>query len=138
VSGLCKHCMDIVLWRKQYRKYKPLTNPKKCVACGQKAVREAYHVLCGPCAQAKHVCAKCQAATEIQPPTCKTGDEIRREQQMMEKHLASLSLRHRRTWMRKLEQCDDEASRAALMEDILALEEAAESPDDASSQSSVE
>ena len=29
VNGLCKRCTEIVLWRKQYRKYKPLTAPKK-------------------------------------------------------------------------------------------------------------
>ena len=29
ISGLCQHCKDVVEWRKQYRKYKPLTTPKR-------------------------------------------------------------------------------------------------------------
>jgi hypothetical protein len=29
ISNVCQHCKDILEWRKQYRKYKPLTQPKK-------------------------------------------------------------------------------------------------------------
>ena len=28
-EGLCKKCHDIIEWKKQYRKYKPLTMPAK-------------------------------------------------------------------------------------------------------------
>lgn len=29
VYGLCKRCTDVILWRKKYKKYKPLTILKK-------------------------------------------------------------------------------------------------------------
>lgn len=29
VYGLCKRCTDVILWRKKYKKYKPLTTVKK-------------------------------------------------------------------------------------------------------------
>lgn len=29
VSGMCSHCVEVVEWRKKYRKYKPLSGPKK-------------------------------------------------------------------------------------------------------------
>jgi hypothetical protein len=29
VSGLCEKCVEIVLWRKKFRKYRPLSIPKK-------------------------------------------------------------------------------------------------------------
>ena len=29
INGLCQRCFDIVQWRKSFRKYKPLTAPKK-------------------------------------------------------------------------------------------------------------
>ena len=29
IQGLCQHCFSVLEWRKQYRKYKPLTVPKK-------------------------------------------------------------------------------------------------------------
>ena len=49
----------------RYRKYKPLTKPGKCEGCHAHAVRFAYHALCGPCASAKKVCAKCRQAREL-------------------------------------------------------------------------
>ena len=29
VYGLCQRCTDVIMWRKKYRKYKPLTAVKK-------------------------------------------------------------------------------------------------------------
>jgi hypothetical protein len=29
ISHVCTHCREILEWRKKYRKYKPLTQPKK-------------------------------------------------------------------------------------------------------------
>ena len=29
IQGLCQHCYSVLEWRKQYRKYKPLSAPKK-------------------------------------------------------------------------------------------------------------
>ncbi|KAI8065483.1 hypothetical protein BC940DRAFT_304221 [Gongronella butleri] len=65
VYGLCGRCTEVILWRKKYRKYKPLTSVKKCTNCQEKAIKEAYHVLCHNCASAKNVCAKCLESREI-------------------------------------------------------------------------
>lgn len=56
---LCPACVKVIEWRKQYRKYKPLTVPKKCISCGEKRIKAAYHCRCDPCAISGDVCAKC-------------------------------------------------------------------------------
>ncbi|CAO3678412.1 unnamed protein product [Rhizopus microsporus] len=65
VYGLCQRCTDVILWRKKYKKYKPLTTPKRCTGCQEKAIKEAYHVLCDNCARNRGVCAKCLESKEI-------------------------------------------------------------------------
>ncbi|KAJ1918721.1 hypothetical protein H4219_002443 [Mycoemilia scoparia] len=111
VDGLCKHCTEIILWRKQFRKYKPLTAPKRCVGCDQKAIKKAYHVLCDDCAAKKHVCAKCTKPEEIvQHENIKTPEEIQSEKQELEGKLARLRERERRTYLRKLERGEIDAS----------------------------
>mmetsp|Transcript_9641 Transcript_9641/g.27037 ORF Transcript_9641/g.27037 Transcript_9641/m.27037 type:complete len:173 (-) Transcript_9641:1857-2375(-) len=60
VSGLCAHCTEIIEWRKQYRKYKPLTAPRRCQVCEQKTIKQAYHNLCEPCSKKDGLCAKCR------------------------------------------------------------------------------
>ncbi|CAG8524069.1 10455_t:CDS:2, partial [Paraglomus brasilianum] len=62
INGVCR---EIIEWRKQFKKYKPLTTPKKCVGCLEKTVKEAYHILCNKCASTKGVCAKCQETMDI-------------------------------------------------------------------------
>ena len=59
-AGCCGRCCAIIEWKRKYRKYRPLTKPRKCTACALPRVKLAYHVLCGPCAEAKgRVCPKC-------------------------------------------------------------------------------
>lgn len=57
--GLCKRCHDIIEWKKAYRKYKPLTQPRRCNVCQQKTITLAYHVICDACAKKQKKCAKC-------------------------------------------------------------------------------
>jgi formylglycine-generating enzyme required for sulfatase activity len=45
--GLCEHCTDVIEWKKTYRKYKPLEQPKHCVRCHEASVLHAYHQICG-------------------------------------------------------------------------------------------
>lgn len=60
INGLCPSCRAVIEWRKRYRKYKPLTVVKKCTACGEKRIKDAYHVICNQCAQKNGgQCAKC-------------------------------------------------------------------------------
>jgi len=81
IHDVCRKCRDMIEWRKRYRKYKPLTVPKKCVKCEQKTIKEAYHIICHTCAHAEknvpskrpsyapHTCTKLSypALTNIDP-----------------------------------------------------------------------
>jgi hypothetical protein len=100
IAGVCQKCADIIKWRKDFRKYKPLTAPKKCVSCEQKKVKEAYHVMCNDCAVTKKVCAKCLEGKET----------IKKEnagiEENIEEKLSLLNIRERerRTILRKLQR----------------------------------
>ncbi|XP_029367098.1 uncharacterized protein C9orf85 homolog [Echeneis naucrates] len=67
-DGLCQHCKDIVEWKVKYNKYKSLTQPKKCVKCSQKAVKDAYHIICKPCSLQLEICCKCGKKEDIVIP----------------------------------------------------------------------
>lgn len=45
----CQRCHDKIVWRKQYRKYKPLTQPSVCNLCNKRNVMAAYHTVCDSC-----------------------------------------------------------------------------------------
>jgi hypothetical protein len=90
ITGLCPKCVDKIAWRKDYRKYKPLSVPKKwygerrnhavmhggcdrnlipltfiySISCEQKTIKDAYHVVCRACASRRRICEKC-----LQPTT---------------------------------------------------------------------
>ncbi len=72
-EGLCTRCEQIIEWRKDYRKYKPLKEPRRCIGCLDKTVTRAYHQLCAKCSKEKVVCAKCcepcDASTKEKPVT---------------------------------------------------------------------
>lgn len=59
VEGVCLRCRQVVLWRFQYNRYKPLKRPKTCADCRNKSVTKAYHTLCGPCAGKRNACPNC-------------------------------------------------------------------------------
>ncbi|KAJ2846667.1 hypothetical protein IWW36_004239 [Coemansia brasiliensis] len=110
IDGLCRRCTDQIEWRKQYRKYKPLTVPKKCVGCQLKKVKKAYHVLCDDCAASKGVCAKCQENAHIVENTSKTSQDVAEEEQLVRQKLAGLRERERRSYLRKMERGEIAAS----------------------------
>ncbi|XP_029998363.1 uncharacterized protein C9orf85 homolog [Sphaeramia orbicularis] len=64
-DGLCQHCKDVLEWKVKYNKYKPLTQPRKCVKCSQKTVKDAYHIICKPCSLQLDICCKCGKKEEI-------------------------------------------------------------------------
>ncbi|XP_029468365.1 uncharacterized protein C9orf85 homolog isoform X3 [Rhinatrema bivittatum] len=77
-DGLCQRCKDVLEWRVKFSKYKPLSQPRKCVKCLQKTVKDAYHTVCRPCACKLNLCAKCGKEEEIVFPFGKgpeMGDE---------------------------------------------------------------
>lgn len=59
IRFLCPACVAVIEWRKKYRKYKPLTVVKRCTACGEKKIKDAYHVICGECVGKMGKCGKC-------------------------------------------------------------------------------
>ncbi|XP_067263772.1 uncharacterized protein C9orf85 homolog [Chanodichthys erythropterus] len=67
-DGVCQHCKDVLEWKVKYNKYKPLTQLRKCVKCLQKTVKDAYHIICKPCALKLELCAKCGKKEEIVIP----------------------------------------------------------------------
>ena len=48
-THVCRRCYDKIEWRKQYRKYKPLTQPSRCNGCQKRNVLAAYHTICESC-----------------------------------------------------------------------------------------
>ncbi|XP_066567264.1 uncharacterized protein C9orf85 homolog isoform X2 [Amia ocellicauda] len=67
-DGVCQRCKDVLEWKVKFNKYKPLVQPKTCVKCLQKSVRDAYHVICKPCALSLELCAKCGKKEDIVIP----------------------------------------------------------------------
>ncbi|XP_059406903.1 uncharacterized protein C9orf85 homolog [Carassius carassius] len=74
-DGLCQHCKDVLEWKVKYNKYNPLTQPRKCVKCLQKTVKDAYHIICKPCALKLELCAKCGKKEEFVIPLDKKEEE---------------------------------------------------------------
>ncbi|XP_063547493.1 uncharacterized protein C9orf85 homolog [Cydia strobilella] len=97
VTGVCKRCKDIIDWKIKYKKYKPLTAPRKCVGCEEKAIKYAYHILCTKCATKRNVCSKCNTAVEASEPEIEKAPNV--DLQLM---LKGIPERKRRTIMRAI------------------------------------
>lgn len=67
-EGVCQRCKDVLEWKIKFNKYKALDQSKKCVKCLQKTVRDAYYIMCKPCALKLDLCAKCGKKEEIVIP----------------------------------------------------------------------
>ncbi|XP_041955806.1 uncharacterized protein C9orf85 homolog [Alosa alosa] len=74
-DGVCQHCKEVLEWKVKYNKYKPLTQQRKCVKCLQKTVKDAYHIICKPCALKLELCAKCGKKEEIVIPLATPQEE---------------------------------------------------------------
>jgi len=105
-QGLCSHCHDIIEWKKKYRKYKPLTVPRRCTGCGEKTVRRAYHTLCDSCAKKRNVCAKCQKSKDIVEDVISESEKLKLDRDE-ERKLEKMSERQRRTYLRLKERGQD-------------------------------
>ncbi|XP_050328259.1 uncharacterized protein C9orf85 homolog [Bactrocera neohumeralis] len=106
VSEVCQHCKDVIEWKIKYKKYKPLTQPKKCTRCEQKNIIKAYHVLCRHCALETHVCAKCLKSEEqvvIEPPQPTMEEQVKLKVEM-ERLIKSLPERKRRAFIRYMDK----------------------------------
>ncbi|XP_068167241.1 uncharacterized protein C9orf85 homolog [Antennarius striatus] len=74
-DGLCQHCKDVLEWKVKYNKYKSLTQPRKCVKCSQKTVKDSYHVICKPCSLQLEICCKCGKKEDIVVPAISQVDK---------------------------------------------------------------
>ncbi|XP_013389338.1 uncharacterized protein C9orf85 homolog [Lingula anatina] len=100
VTGVCARCKDIIDWKIKYKKYKPLTVPKKCTKCEQKSVKRAYYMICTDCAKHHGVCAKCGEKKDIvQGPGLSAEEEASLNSQLQQE-LKMLPERKRRTFLR--------------------------------------
>ncbi|CAF1417577.1 unnamed protein product [Adineta steineri] len=103
-KGICEHCKSVLEWRVHYRKYKPLTQAKKCVRCLQKNIIRAYYVLCDDCGAKENLCCKCGESqeTSIERPVPAVEEE--REQAEFETDIKFLRERQRRKFNRLVKQ----------------------------------
>ncbi|XP_055298622.1 uncharacterized protein C9orf85 homolog [Sitodiplosis mosellana] len=102
VCEVCERCKAQIEWRIKYKKYKPLSQAKTCVKCGNRTVTKAYHVCCKECAKREKVCAKCLKSGDqvnIEPPE-KTPEEQQQLKVEMDRLIKSLPERKRRTFLR--------------------------------------
>ncbi|XP_043967112.1 uncharacterized protein C9orf85 homolog [Gambusia affinis] len=86
-DGLCQHCKGVLEWKVKYNKYKPLTQPKKCVKCCQKTVRDAYHIVCKLCSLQLEICCKCGKKEEVIIPVNSHLDKKEQEDEEKKKGL---------------------------------------------------
>ncbi|KAJ8040298.1 hypothetical protein HOLleu_14549 [Holothuria leucospilota] len=107
ISEVCARCKDVIQWKIQYKKYKPLSQPKKCTKCLQKTVKAAYHVICSKCAKENGVCAKCGGKEDIVHKPVLSPAERASQETRLQGELKVMSERQRRTFYRTLEKDED-------------------------------
>lgn len=61
-------------------------------------------MMCNNCAGAKNVCAKCLESRDIVPTNIKTEKELVQEQVELERLLAGMTERERRSYLRQMER----------------------------------
>ncbi|XP_049822676.1 uncharacterized protein C9orf85 homolog isoform X2 [Aethina tumida] len=103
VSDVCVRCKEIIEWKIKYKKYKPLTQPRKCVKCDQKTVKKAYHVMCLECGKKLGLCTKCCEAKEVVQAPPDEREQLKLDNEM-KALLQSLPERKRRTFLRYMEK----------------------------------
>jgi len=102
IHGVCARCKEQIDWRIKYKKYKPLSAPKKCVKCEQKTVKRAYTSACAPCGKALGVCVKCLEKKDLIEKSTLTQEEENAHKQRLEAELRLLPVRQRRALERKM------------------------------------
>ncbi|CAH1183130.1 unnamed protein product [Phaedon cochleariae] len=124
VGDVCVRCKEIIEWKIKYKKYKPLTQPRTCVKCGSKAVKQAYHVMCSACGKQSGKCTKCcQSKTIVEAEATET-QQLKLDNELKDL-LKSLPERKRRTFLRymnrkeKDQEDDDKKTASENREDLL-------------------
>ncbi|CAF4475298.1 unnamed protein product [Rotaria socialis] len=103
-KGVCDHCKGVLEWKVHYRKYKPLTQAKKCVRCLEKNVIRAYYIMCDDCGAKDNLCCKCGLSQDAPIPRPVPAVEEEREQAEFEVDIKFLRERQRRKFHRLMKQ----------------------------------
>ncbi|KAK9090909.1 hypothetical protein Sjap_024086 [Stephania japonica] len=98
ITGVCPRCRDQIQWKRDYGKYKPLSEPSKCQKCSKRNVRQAYHNLCSGCAKEFNVCAKCSC--RVDRIVGRDASEVEAEQETLREAIMNARERERRTLLR--------------------------------------
>jgi len=123
VSNCCSHCTGVIEWKIQYGKYKPLTQPGKCINCSAKKVRFAYQVLCQDCVDSTGHCAKCNKKEDIVNTPQPIGAEAQLLEAEFQLELKSLPERKRRTFLRYLKSQEKKAAENTTPQETENVEE---------------
>jgi len=102
VCEVWERCKAQIEWKIKYKKYKPLSQAKTCIKCGNRTVKKAYHVACKDCSKKEKICAKClksAAEVAIEPPEPTPEEQLQLKVEM-DRLIKSLPERKRRTFMR--------------------------------------
>lgn len=75
--GLCRRCHDKIEWRKQYRKYKPLSQPARCNICKRRNITAAYHTICDGCAVSDSARRKMNASNSSTIAITKANPDVK-------------------------------------------------------------
>jgi len=105
-AEVCKRCYDVIQWKITYKKYKPLTVPKKCTKCEQKTILDAYHILCIPCGQKLDICCKCGKKEEIIAHKALSYTEKSQALAELEAEVKNLPERKRRAYQRYIDKLE--------------------------------
>jgi hypothetical protein len=122
-DGLCQRCHEKIMWKKKYRKYKPIKKSRKCNNCQELVVKRAYHTLCKTCATSKNVCAWCAKPNEIVKSIAERTIINRKNEEDVEEALKFVKERKRRTLMRKYDRGDMHAKEIIQSVDKIVAEE---------------
>ncbi len=71
LDNLCQRCYEIIKWKIEYRKYKPLSAAAKCNTCHFPNIIKAYRTICDRCSHlpdpesgdSRRLCTKCGVDT---------------------------------------------------------------------------
>ncbi len=92
---LCQRCYDIIQWKIDYRKYKPLSAMSKCNTCQQRNVFKAYRTICDTCATKKGEDGKkCQLCTKCGKDTLENEGPGYAVQKLGSKARTQLEMKH--------------------------------------------
>lgn len=91
----------------QFRKYKPLSQPRKCNECHQKTIKAAYRTLCVECAKRLKACPQCAEQHLNLNPKIPTKADEAQDHTFLEGVVESLRERDRRTVYRKISRGED-------------------------------